>query len=112
MLTQALLLAPALLISCDAFFVAPASSRYATTTALGMGLFDGVKEAFSTPALERSALDAERETPIDRWMGWSVVSENKEQQTPAVGMLMFDCGVACSPLYDLPVSHYVTALTS
>lgn len=51
-----------------------------------MGLFDGVKEAFSAPALERSTLDAERETPIDRWMGWSVASENKEQvKTPQVG---------------------------
>ena len=45
-----------------------------TTTALHMGLFDGVKDAFSAPALERSAIDAERETPIDRWMGWSVAA--------------------------------------
>lgn len=37
-----------------------------------MGLFDGVKDAFSAPALERSSLDADRETPIDRWMGWNV----------------------------------------
>jgi hypothetical protein len=37
------------------------------------GLFDGVKEAFSAPP---SQLNSERETPIDRWMGWSVVSEN------------------------------------
>lgn len=45
-----------------------------STTALN-GLFDGVKEAFSAPALERSQIDAARETPIDRWMGWSVVSD-------------------------------------
>ena len=45
-----------------------------TTTALN-GLFDGVKEAFSAPALERTQIDAERETPIDRWMGWSVVPD-------------------------------------
>ncbi|KAL3921136.1 MAG: hypothetical protein SGILL_002907 [Bacillariaceae sp.] len=44
----------------------------ATTTQLN-GLFDGVKEAFSAPP---SNIDSERETPIDRWMGWSVVSEN------------------------------------
>lgn len=44
-----------------------------------MGLFDGVKEAFSAPALERSQIDSERETPIDRWMGWSVASENQPQ---------------------------------
>lgn len=40
-----------------------------------MGLFDGVKDAFSAPALERSTLDAERETPIDRWFGWSVARD-------------------------------------
>ena len=48
-------------------------------TELYMGLFDGVKDAFSAPALERSTLDAERETPIDRWMGWSVTSERDQQ---------------------------------
>jgi hypothetical protein len=53
------------------------SSRASTSTALQMGLFDGVKEAFSAPALERSTIDAERETPIDRWMGWSVVREDQ-----------------------------------
>mmetsp|Transcript_3281 Transcript_3281/g.4605 ORF Transcript_3281/g.4605 Transcript_3281/m.4605 type:complete len:215 (+) Transcript_3281:134-778(+) len=42
---------------------------------LRMGLFDGVKDAFGAPALERSTLDSERETPIDRWMGWNVQSE-------------------------------------
>jgi len=46
-----------------------------------MGLFDGVRDAFSAPALERSVLDAERETPIDRWMGWSVVSENSKTRS-------------------------------
>lgn len=51
-----------------------------------MGLFDGVKDAFSAPALERSVLDAERETPIDRWMGWSVASENsRESKEQALG---------------------------
>mmetsp|Transcript_21071 Transcript_21071/g.30920 ORF Transcript_21071/g.30920 Transcript_21071/m.30920 type:complete len:217 (+) Transcript_21071:141-791(+) len=44
-------------------------------TVLQMGLFDGIKDAFSAPALERSTLDEERETPIDRWMGWNVKSE-------------------------------------
>mmetsp|Transcript_17775 Transcript_17775/g.36598 ORF Transcript_17775/g.36598 Transcript_17775/m.36598 type:complete len:211 (-) Transcript_17775:183-815(-) len=37
------------------------------------GLFDGVKDAFTQPPSE---LESGRETPIDRWMGWSVVSEN------------------------------------
>jgi len=59
-------------------FVTPKTSS--STTQLQMGLFDGVKDAFSAPALERSTIDAERETPIDRWMGWSVVSEAEEQQ--------------------------------
>jgi hypothetical protein len=49
-----------------------------------MGLFDGVKDAFSAPALERTSIDSERETPIDRWMGWSVVSENQQQPESAV----------------------------
>lgn len=51
--------------------------RTIAATALSMGLFDGVKDAFSAPALERTSIDAERETPIDRWMGWSVAKENK-----------------------------------
>ena len=54
-----------------------------SSTALQMGLFDGVKDAFVAPALERSAIDAERETPIDRWMGWSVVSDNQETAASA-----------------------------
>jgi hypothetical protein len=37
-----------------------------------------MKEAFTAPALERSALDANRETPIDRWMGWNVKSEDSK----------------------------------
>jgi hypothetical protein len=40
------------------------------------GLFDGVKDAFSQPP---QSIDSERETPIDRWMGWSVVTENEIQ---------------------------------
>lgn len=57
------------------FVVVPQNSGNvrSTTTHLN-GLFDGVKEAFSAPP--SSQLDSERETPIDRWMGWSVVSEN------------------------------------
>jgi len=45
------------------------------------GLFDGVKDAFTQPP---ASVDSERETPIDRWMGWSVVQENevKEQAVP------------------------------
>jgi len=35
-----------------------------------MGLFDGMKDAFNAPP--SAGLDSERETPIDRWMGWNV----------------------------------------
>lgn len=65
----------------NGFSVIPAFTRQ--STALQMGLFDGVKDAFSAPALERSTLDAERETPIDRWMGWSVARDSEEQQEAA-----------------------------
>uniref|UniRef100_A0A6U1TN17 PDZ domain-containing protein n=1 Tax=Trieres chinensis TaxID=1514140 RepID=A0A6U1TN17_TRICV len=72
---------------CDGFtFVAPNARR---GTALQMGLFDGVKEAFSAPALERSEIDSERETPIDRWMGWSVKTEDEKvaDQTAAANFI-------------------------
>ena len=39
------------------------------STALNMGLFDGVKEAFGADGM--GELDGDRETPIDRWMGWN-----------------------------------------
>jgi len=42
-----------------------------------MGLFDGVKEAFGAEGM--GTLDADRETPIDRWMGWNT----KPVNTPA-----------------------------
>lgn len=64
-----------------AFVASPKQQSTTTTTQLQMGLFDGVKEAFSAPALERSQLDAERETPIDRWMGWSTASSSKDGTT-------------------------------
>ena len=57
------------------FSVLPQNQNSLSSSTALNGLFDGVKEAFSAPALERSQIDAERETPIDRWMGWSVVSE-------------------------------------
>jgi len=43
--------------------------RHRVKTALSMGLFDGLKDAFGTPP---TAASGERETPIDRWMGWNV----------------------------------------
>lgn len=81
MLTLSSLLVLLFGVSSNAFTVVnPPNSRTTSTSALEMGLFDGVKDAFGAPALERSTLDAERETPIDRWMGWSVVSDKENQQ--------------------------------
>ena len=68
----------------------PSTHGTRPTTSLEMGLFDGVKEAFSAPALEKSQIDAERETPIDRWMGWSVKTED-EQQAAAAGKFHYKC---------------------
>jgi len=67
------------------FTVLPATQNTVNTNVRSntelYGLFDGVKDAFGQPP---SSVDSERETPIDRWMGWSVVTENevKEIATP------------------------------
>mmetsp|Transcript_12348 Transcript_12348/g.29151 ORF Transcript_12348/g.29151 Transcript_12348/m.29151 type:complete len:205 (+) Transcript_12348:275-889(+) len=45
------------------------------------GLFDGVKEAFGADGM--GSLEGDRETPIDRWMGWNAKSSDEPQQ--AVG---------------------------
>jgi hypothetical protein len=81
-----------LLVTTAAFTILPVGpistsnpSSATISSSLYMGLFDGVKDAFSAPALERSTLDAERETPIDRWMGWSVSKDNQQQPTSAKG---------------------------
>jgi hypothetical protein len=79
-----------LLATTESFVVRPSPPSNVFTTSLQMGLFDGVKDAFSAPALERSILDAERETPIDRWMGWSVASENNRESK---GQAMGTCGM-------------------
>jgi len=68
----------------SAFSVVPPTQHSITNTVRSKtelyGLFDGVKDAFTQPP---SSLDSERETPIDRWMGWSVVSENEVKETAA-----------------------------
>jgi hypothetical protein len=75
-----ILFASSAILTTTAFVVNPTTqaqtARCSSSTQLH-GLFDGVKEAFKAPALERSTLNSERETPIDRWMGWSVASENE-----------------------------------
>jgi hypothetical protein len=62
-------------------FIISTPTTMSTKTQLNMGLFDGVKEAFAAPA--RTSIDAERETPIDRWMGWSV-TKDKDADTSSV----------------------------
>lgn len=96
----------AFLQSSTAFTIQPSGMpvtvlpiRTTTTTQLEMGLFDGVKDAFSAPALERGTLDSERETPIDRWMGWSVSKDNQQQAPNAVPSDYIDA---------MDVSNYVT----
>lgn len=71
--------------SCDAFTISRTTPK---SSSLQMGLFDGVREAFIAQPLEQTSVDKERETPIDRWMGWSVVSEN-EQATQQAGTFPF-----------------------
>ncbi|KAL7525401.1 hypothetical protein ACHAXR_002929 [Thalassiosira sp. AJA248-18] len=65
--------------SCAHAFVptTPATSR--TSVSLNMGLFDGVKEAFGSDGM--GELGKERETPIDRWMGWNAKTEDAPQQS-------------------------------
>lgn len=60
--------------SVSGFALIPQTQKV-SSTALN-GLFDGVKDAFSAPA--SSKIDAQRETPIDRWMGWSVTSSEPQ----------------------------------
>mmetsp|Transcript_1105 Transcript_1105/g.2417 ORF Transcript_1105/g.2417 Transcript_1105/m.2417 type:complete len:209 (+) Transcript_1105:131-757(+) len=62
--------------TCALTFVNSSSQRIQSTS-LKMGLFDGMKDAFSAPALEATGVDKERETPIDRWMGWSVKKDEE-----------------------------------
>ncbi len=67
--------------SCATAFVpAPTSSR-TQVVSLNMGVFDGVKEAFGADGM--GELSTERETPIDRWMGWNTKSVDTPQD--AVG---------------------------
>jgi hypothetical protein len=82
MVSTTFIVASLVFVGADAFAFVDRRLR-TSSSALKMGLFDGVKEAFSAPALERSTLSAERETPIDRWMGWSVASESEVE--PASG---------------------------
>jgi hypothetical protein len=85
MMLRTILLSSILLAGTYGFAFVPTNRKSSTTTTQLHGLFDGVKSAFSQPAMERSTLDAERETPIDRWMGWSVVQENQQVEAGSGG---------------------------
>jgi hypothetical protein len=68
----------------SAFSVLPPTQHQNTNVIRGKtelyGLFDGVKDAFTQPP---SSLGSERETPIDRWMGWSVTPDNEPKEVAA-----------------------------
>jgi hypothetical protein len=68
-------------------------------TSLQMGLFDGMKEAFSAPA--PMSIDSERETPIDRWMGWNVQSTEEIQKVASTPDNFVD---------SMDSANYVTAV--
>ena len=68
--------------------------------ALRMGIFDGVKDAFNAPAVERSVLDADRETPIDRWMGWNARSdEDSKEAAGSKGKIFISLDHLCFALH-------------
>ena len=82
-----LIAAAATTTTCSQAFVT-SPSRMSSTSSLNMGLFDGVKEAFGD-ADGMGELDGDRETPIDRWMGWNVKTEDSTKtESISKGMCM------------------------
>eukprot|EP00560_Eucampia_antarctica_P000136 CAMPEP_0197835852 /NCGR_PEP_ID=MMETSP1437-20131217/27138_1 /TAXON_ID=49252 ORGANISM="Eucampia antarctica, Strain CCMP1452" /NCGR_SAMPLE_ID=MMETSP1437 /ASSEMBLY_ACC=CAM_ASM_001096 /LENGTH=199 /DNA_ID=CAMNT_0043441569 /DNA_START=110 /DNA_END=706 /DNA_ORIENTATION=+ len=65
---------------------------------LQMALFDGMKDAFNAPP---STLDAQRETPIDRWMGWNTKPADMEAVSVAEAPVDF--------VDSMEVANYFTA---
>lgn len=82
----AILVAAATTSCASAFVQAPATSR--THMSLNMGLFDGVKEAFGADGM--GELSSERETPIDRWMGWNAKTDTPQEAVGSKGMFNID----------------------
>eukprot|EP00616_Rhizochromulina_sp_CCMP1243_P010143 CAMPEP_0118963304 /NCGR_PEP_ID=MMETSP1173-20130426/1265_1 /TAXON_ID=1034831 /ORGANISM="Rhizochromulina marina cf, Strain CCMP1243" /LENGTH=204 /DNA_ID=CAMNT_0006911627 /DNA_START=113 /DNA_END=727 /DNA_ORIENTATION=+ len=72
-------------LAADSAAFVPGGPRVSTTrpavVRLQMGLFDGIKEAFN--AEEGQAIDVDRETPFDRWMGISTKTANQNEQKKA-----------------------------
>jgi len=83
--------------SCAHAFVPSATSR--TATSLNMGLFDGVKEAFGADGM--GELDIERETPIDRWMGWNAKADAPAEAVGSKAPVDF--------IDSMDATNYVTA---
>jgi len=64
-----------------------------------MGLFDGVKEAFGADGM--GELDIERETPIDRWMGWNAKADAPAEAVGSKAPVDF--------IDSMDATNYVTA---
>jgi hypothetical protein len=96
----------AIAATTQAFTTSTNNNVRTQTTALNMGLFDGVKEAFGSSGM--GDLDAERETPIDRWMGWNTKSVDAPQAAVSKGELciLFVCFSFSSVMFVF-LSHVV-----
>jgi len=55
---------------------APTASNFRPSVSTNMALIDGVKKAFGGDG--KGDLGSERETPIDRWMGWNTKTEQPQ----------------------------------
>ena len=81
-------------------FVGSTSATASSSTSLQMGLFDGIKGAFTAPALETTSIDTERETPIDRWMGWNVAPQNPTEE---VSVIRDACKLHVLGVFEIPL---------
>ena len=83
---SSILVAAATTSCAHAFVTAP--SRTISSVPRNMGVFDGVKEAFGADGM--GELDGDRETPIDRWMGWNKgAAKDATPQSVTKGMLFY-----------------------
>ena len=83
---SSILVAAATTSCAHAFVTAP--SRTISSVPRNMGVFDGVKEAFGADGM--GELDGDRETPIDRWMGWNKgAAKDATAQSVTKGMLFY-----------------------
>ena len=78
---SSILVAAATTSCAHAFVTAP--SRTISSVPRNMGVFDGVKEAFGADGM--GELDGDRETPIDRWMGWNTKTTDGTKPKDVVG---------------------------